>query len=171
MGRGQRAQTAYRGGMKMASVNKVILVGNLGADPETKYLPSGDAVTNIRVATTDRWKDKASGEMKEATEWHRIAFFGRLAEIAGEYLKKGSQVYVEGRIRTRKWQDKEGQDRYSTEIVADTMQMLGSRAGSGEPRGEPRGEPMGQKASEPKAAAPAKKPAGKFDDMEDDIPF
>ena len=155
----------------MASVNKVILVGNLGADPETKYLPSGDAVTNIRVATTDRWKDKASGEMKEATEWHRIAFFGRLAEIAGEYLKKGSQVYVEGRIRTRKWQDKEGQDRYSTEIVADTMQMLGSRAGSGEPRGEPRGEPMGQKASEPKAAAPAKKPAGKFDDMEDDIPF
>ena len=155
----------------MASVNKVILVGNLGADPETKYLPSGDAVTNIRLATTDRWKDKASGEMKEATEWHRIAFFGRLAEIAGEYLKKGSQVYVEGRIRTRKWQDKEGQDRYSTEIVADTMQMLGSRAGSGEPRGEPRGEPMGQKASEPKAAAPAKKPAGKFDDMEDDIPF
>jgi single-strand DNA-binding protein len=151
----------------MASVNKVILVGNLGADPETKYLPSGDAVTNIRLATTDRWKDKASGEMKEATEWHRIAFFGRLAEIAGEYLKKGSQVYVEGRIRTRKWQDKEGQDRYSTEIVADSMQMLGSRAGSGEPRGEP----MGQKASEPKAAAPAKKPAGKFDDMEDDIPF
>jgi single-strand DNA-binding protein len=155
----------------MASVNKVILVGNLGADPETKYLPSGDAVTNIRLATTDRWKDKASGEMKEATEWHRIAFFGRLAEIAGEYLKKGSQVYVEGRIRTRKWQDKEGQDRYSTEIVADTMQMLGSRAGSGEPRGEPRGEPVGQKASEPKGAAPAKKPAGKFDDMEDDIPF
>src|SRR5205809_809740 len=112
----------------MASVNKVILVGNLGADPETKYLPSGDAVTNIRIATTDRWKDKASGEMKEATEWHRIAFFGRLAEIAGEYLKKGSQVYVEGRIRTRKWQDKEGQDRYSTEIVADSMQMLGPLA-------------------------------------------
>src|SRR5881628_4200549 len=152
----------------MASVNKVILVGNLGADPETKYLPSGDAVTNIRVATTDRWKDKASGEMKEATEWHRIAFFGRLAEIAGEYLKKGSQVYVEGRIRTRKWQDKEGQDRYSTEIVADTMQMLGSRAGSGEPRGE---SSFGQKSAEPKAAAAAapgaaKKPAGKFDDME-----
>ena len=151
----------------MASVNKVILVGNLGADPETKYLPSGDAVTNIRMATTDRWKDKASGEMKEATEWHRIAFFGRLAEIAGEYLKKGSQVYVEGRIRTRKWQDKEGQDRYSTEIVADSMQMLGSRAGSGEPR------PEAARAAEPKAAAAAgaKKPAGKFDDMEDDIPF
>jgi single-strand DNA-binding protein len=155
----------------MASVNKVILVGNLGADPETKYLPSGDAITNVRVATTDRWKDKASGEMKEATEWHRIAFFGRLAEIAGEYLKKGSQVYVEGRIRTRKWQDKEGQDRYSTEIVADAMQMLGSRAGGGEPR-EPRGESAGARAAEPKpAAAAAKKPAGKFDDMEDDIPF
>jgi single-strand DNA-binding protein len=158
----------------MASVNKVILVGNLGADPETKYLPSGDAVANIRLATTDRWKDKASGEMKEATEWHRIAFFGRLAEIAGEYLKKGSQVYIEGRIRTRKWQDKEGQDRYSTEIVADSMQMLGSRSGAGEARSEPRGEPMGQKAGEPKAAATAaagaKKP-GKFDDMEDDIPF
>src|SRR5689334_10036120 len=150
----------------MASVNKVILVGNLGADPETKYLPSGDAVTNIRLATTDRWKDKASGEMKEATEWHRIAFFGRVAEIAGEYLKKGSQVYIEGRIRTRKWQDKDGQDRYSTEIVADTMQMLGSRAGAGEPRGEA----ASAKPAEGKPAA-AKKPAGKFDDMEDDIPF
>src|SRR5918993_6056799 len=115
----------------MASVNKVILVGNLGADPETKYLPSGDAVTNIRIATTDKWKDKASGEMKEATEWHRIAFFGRLAEIAGEYLKKGSQVYVEGRLQTRKWQDKDGQDKYTTEIVANAMQMLGSRAGMG----------------------------------------
>jgi single-strand DNA-binding protein len=160
----------------MASVNKVIIVGNLGADPETRYTPSGDAVTNIRVATTDRWKDKASGEMKEATEWHRIAFFGRLAEVAGEYLKKGSQVYVEGSLRTRKWQDKEGQDRYSTEIRGDVMQMLGPRAGSGEPR-EPR-EPAGQraeaKAAEGKAgeAKPAaKKPAGKFDDMEDDIPF
>src|ERR671938_1034126 len=141
----------------MASVNKVILVGNLGADPETKYLPSGDAVTNIRLATTDRWKDKASGEMKEATEWHRIVFRGRLAEVAGEYLKKGSQVYVEGRLRTRKWQDKEGQDRYTTEIVADTMQMLGSRAGSGEPRPEP----MGARAAEPKGArSVAKKPAG-----------
>src|SRR6059058_5561182 len=115
----------------MASVNKVILVGNLGADPESKYLPSGDAVANIRLATTDRWKDKTSGEMKEATEWHRVAFFGRLAEIAGEYLKKGSQVYIEGRIRTRKWQDKEGQDKYTTEIVADRMQMLGSRSGAG----------------------------------------
>jgi single-strand DNA-binding protein len=156
----------------MASVNKVIIVGNLGADPETRYTPGGDAVTNIRVATTDKWKDKASGEMKEATEWHRIAFFGRLAEIAGEYLKKGSQVYIEGSLRTRKWQDKEGQDRYSTEIRADTMQMLGRREGGGEPRGEPRAEtrpePQGERNE---SRAPAKKPAGKFDDMEDDIPF
>jgi single-strand DNA-binding protein len=148
----------------MASVNKVIIVGNLGADPETRYLPSGEAVTNIRVATTDRWKDKQSGEMKEATEWHRIAFFGRLAEVAGEYLKKGSQVYVEGALRTRKWQDKDGQDRYSTEIRADVMQMLGRREGGGEARTQPA---METKAAEPKA----KKPAGKFDDLEDDIPF
>ncbi len=148
----------------MASVNKVILVGNLGADPETRYQPSGEAITNIRVATTDKWKDKASGEMKEATEWHRIAFFGRLAEIAGEYLKKGSQVYVEGRIRTRKYQDKDGNERYSTEIIGDRMQMLGARAGSGEPR-----EPAAAKGEA--KPAPAKKPAGKFDDLEDDIPF
>ena len=154
----------------MASVNKVIIVGNLGRDPETRYLPSGEAVTNISVATTDSWKDKTSGEKKELTEWHRVAFFGRLAEIAGEYLKKGSQVYVEGALRTRKWQDKEGKDRYTTEIRADVMQMLGSRAGAGEPRGEPRGEPApkGEGAAKPAAA---KKPAGKFDDMEDDIPF
>ena len=157
----------------MASVNKVIIVGNLGADPETKYLPSGDAVTNIRVATTDTWKDKTSGEKKEATEWHRIAFFGRLAEVAGEYLKKGSQVYIEGQLRTRKWQDKDGQDRYSTEIRADVMQMLGRREGGGEPRGEREARspaPAESRAAEPKPAA-AKKPAGKFDDMEDDIPF
>jgi single-strand DNA-binding protein len=150
----------------MASVNKVILVGNLGADPETRYMPSGESVTNIRVATTDKWKDKQSGEMKEATEWHRIAFFGKLAEIAGEYLKKGSQVYVEGRLRTRKWQDKDGQDRYTTEIVGERMQMLGSRAGSGEPRAEPA---MAGKPGESKGAD--KKPASKFDDLEDDIPF
>jgi single-strand DNA-binding protein len=153
----------------MASVNKVILVGNLGRDQETKYMPDGAAITNASLATSFTWTDKASGEKKEETEWHRIMFRGRLAEIAGEYLKKGSQVYVEGRLRTRKWQDKEGQDRYTTEIVADTMQMLGSRAGSGEPR------PEATRASEPKAAAAAatgaKKPAGKFDDMEDDIPF
>ena len=153
----------------MASVNKVILIGNLGADPETRYLPSGDAVANIRIATTEVWKDKG-GEKQEHTEWHRISFFGKLAEIAGEYLKKGSPVYIEGRIRTRKWQDKEGQDRYSTEIVADRMQLLGSRGGGTE-----------SAAREPKAAAPAEsgggaKPAAKksgasFDDMDDDIPF
>jgi single-strand DNA-binding protein len=152
----------------MASVNKVIIIGNLGADPETRYTPGGDAVTNIRVATTDRWKDKASGEMKEATEWHRISFFGRLAEVAGQYLKKGSQVYVEGSLRTRKWQDKDGQDRYSTDIRGDVMQMLGRREGAGELPAE-RGEPRSTEARQP--AAPAKKPAGKFDDMEDDIPF
>jgi single-strand DNA-binding protein len=156
----------------MASVNKVIIVGNLGRDPETRYLPSGEAVTNISVATTDTWKDKASGEKKEQTEWHRVAFFGRLAEIAGEYLKKGSQVYIEGSLRTRKWQDKEGKERYTTEIRADTMQMLGSRAGAGEPRGEPRSEPPAPRGDAPaKGGAPAKKPGGKFDDMEDDIPF
>ena len=155
----------------MASVNKVIIVGNLGRDPETRYLPSGEAVTNISVATTDTWKDKATGEKKEATEWHRVSFFGKLAEIAGEYLKKGSQVYVEGSLRTRKYQDKEtGKDRYSTEIRADRMQMLGSRAGAGEPREGARetAAPKGEGAAKP---AGVKKPAGKFDDMEDDIPF
>src|SRR5438128_2702391 len=148
----------------MASVNKVILVGNLGRDPETKYMPDGAAITNVSIATSYQRTDKASGQKTEETEWHRVVFFSRLAEIAGEYLKKGSQVYVEGRLRTRKWQDKEGQDRYTTEIVADSMQMLGSRAGSGEPR------PESMKSAEPRggnagAGAPAaKKPAGKFDD-------
>src|SRR5436189_5323496 len=146
----------------MASVNKVIIVGNLGADPETRYTPSGDAVTNIRVATTDRWKDKTSGEMKEATEWHRIAFFGRLAEVAGEYLKKGSQVYVEGSLRTRKWQNKDGQDRYSTEIRADEMKMLGRREGGGEARalperGEARGPAKGGAGAPASSGAPAAK--------------
>jgi single-strand DNA-binding protein len=166
----------------MASVNKVIIVGNLGADPETRYTPGGDAVTNIRVATTDKWKDKTSGEMKEATEWHRISFFGRLAEVAGEYLKKGSQVYVEGSLRTRKWQDKDGQDRYSTDIRGDVMQMLGRREGGGMPRDEaaPRGGEAragsearagGESKSGSEAKPAQKKPAGKFDDMEDDIPF
>ena len=161
----------------MASVNKVIIVGNLGADPETRYTPSGDAVANIRVATTDKWKDKTSGEMKEATEWHRVSFFGRLAEVAGEYLKKGSQVYVEGSLRTRKWQDKDGQDRYSTDIRGDVMQMLGRREGGGAPRdeadrGASRGSSSGGEAKAGGEAKPAaKKPAGKFDDMEDDIPL
>lgn len=163
-----------------ASVNKVILIGNLGKDPETRYTPDGAAITNITLATTDTWKDKATGEKKEATEWHRVAFFGRLAEIAGQYLKKGRPVYIEGRIRTRKWQDKEGVDRYTTEIIADQMQMLGSREGMGAPGPEDDGSSSsarapavagGGAASTPRAAAPAKKPAGGFDDMDDDIPF
>ena len=154
----------------MASVNKVILVGNLGADPETRYLPSGDPVTNLRLATTDSWKDKASGEKKEATEWHRVVLFRRLAEVAGQYLKKGSQVYIEGRIRTRKWQDKDGQERYTTEIEAEEMKMLGSRQGQGEP--SPSYGSGGDSAPAyggAKPAATGKKPS--FDDMEDDIPF
>jgi single-strand DNA-binding protein len=150
----------------MASVNKVIVVGNLGRDPETRYMPDGAAITNVSVATSFQWTDKASGEKKEETEWHRVVFRGKLAEVAGEYLKKGSQVYVEGRLRTRKWQDKDGQDRYTTEIMATEMKMLGSRSGSGEPREAP-SEP---RATEPRPV-PAKKPAGKFDDLEDDIPF
>ena len=153
----------------MASVNKVILIGNLGADPETRYLPSGDAVTNIRIATTENWKDK-SGDKQEHTEWHRISFFGRLAEVAGEYLKKGSPVYIEGRIRTRKWQDKEGQDKYSTEIVADRMQLLGGRGGGGEGGGM-REAPAGAGSGGGGSKAPAKKSGGSFDDMDDDIPF
>ncbi len=151
----------------MASVNKVILIGNLGRDPETRYMPDGGAVTNVSIATTETWKDK-SGEKQEKTEWHRVAFFGKLAEIAGEYLKKGSQVYVEGRLQTRKWQDKDGQDKYTTEIVADRMQMLGSRQGMG---GGDR-EAAGERESRPAAKPAGAKPAGsKFDDFEDDIPF
>jgi len=159
----------------MASVNKVILVGNLGADPETRYLPSGDAVCNIRIATTDRVRDKASGDYKENTEWHRIVFFGKLAETAGQYLKKGRQVYVEGRIRTNKWQDKDGNERYTTEIVANDMKMLGSREGMGSPssnEGEYGGSMPSTGGSGSGAArpTPAKK-APSFDDMDDDIPF
>ncbi|MFT4191037.1 MAG: single-stranded DNA-binding protein, partial [Comamonas sp.] len=123
----------------MASVNKVIIVGNLGRDPETRFLPSGDAVCNITVATTDRYRDKQTGENKEITEWHRVNFFGKLAEIAGQYLRKGSQVYVEGSLRTRKWTDQSGVEKYSTEIRADTMQMLGSRQGAGGGQGGPGG--------------------------------
>jgi single-strand DNA-binding protein len=154
----------------MASVNKVILVGNLGADPETRYMPSGDAIANIRLATTFRWKDKQTGENKEETEWHRIVFRGRLAEIAGEYLKKGSPCYVEGRIRTRKWQDKDGQDRYTTEIMADNMQLLGSRGGAGEPRVD-REAAEANGGGAPKPAAAKKAPAGGLGEMDDDIPF
>ena len=153
----------------MASVNKVILIGNLGRDPETRYTADGAAITNITIATSDRWKDKASGEMKESTEWHRVAFFGRLAEIAGEYLKKGRPVYVEGRLRTRKWQDKEGQDRYSTEIVGDRMQLLGGRGGAENMAREPATAGAGAPSGE-KRAAPARKGGG-FDEMDDDIPF
>ena len=157
----------------MASVNKVILIGNLGADLETRYLPSGDAVTNIRIATSEKWKDK-SGEQQEHTEWHRISFFGKTAEIAGEYLKKGSPVYVEGRIRTRKWQDKEsGQDKYSTEIVGDRMQLLGSRSGSGgsEPMAREPREPAAASSGSAKPAAAKKGGGGAFEQMDDDIPF
>jgi single-strand DNA-binding protein len=141
-------------------VNKVILVGNLGKDPEIRYMPSGGAVANITIATSEQWKDKQSGEMQERTEWHNVVFYDRLAEIVGEYLKKGSQVYVEGSIRTRKWQDKEGKDRYTTEIIARDMQMLGGRgggAGSGQ-------EPQGQ--SQPRGSSP-----GKTEEFDDDIPF
>ena len=156
----------------MASVNKVILIGNLGRDPETRYMPDGGAITNISIATTENWKDKA-GEKQEKTEWHRVAFFGKLAEIAGEYLKKGSQVYVEGRLQTRKWQDKDGQDKYSTEIVANAMQMLGSRQGmGGGDRGDREGGPPSERAPAAAGAKPAAaKGGGKFDDFEDDIPF
>ncbi|WP_341685497.1 single-stranded DNA-binding protein [Limnohabitans sp.] len=163
----------------MASVNKVIIVGNLGRDPETRYMPSGDAVTNINVATTDRYKDKQSGEMREATEWHRISFFGKLAEIAGQYLKKGSQVYVEGSLRTRKYTDKDGVEKYATEIRAETMQMLGGRQGMGAPSDGGDGYDAPRSAPAARPAAPAARPApaaarpapGGFDDMDDDIPF
>jgi len=154
----------------MASVNKVILVGNLGRDPETRYSPDGAAITNVTIATSDRWKDKASGEMKEATEWHRVVFFGRLAEIAGEYLKKGRPVYVEGKLRTRKWTDKDGHERYTTEIVADNMQMLGSREGAGGDVEDSAAPPRASAGREASGRAPAKA-ASNIADMDDDIPF
>ncbi|MBI4985985.1 MAG: single-stranded DNA-binding protein [Rhodocyclales bacterium] len=154
----------------MASVNKVILVGNLGADPEMRYLPSGEAVVNLRLATTDTWKDK-EGNKQEQTEWHRVSFFGRQAEVCGQYLKKGSQIYVEGSIRTRKYQDKDGVEKYATEIRGDRMQMLGSRQGMGgdAPQRESSGGRGGQEQRKPAAAAPAA--GGNFNDFDDDIPF
>jgi len=158
----------------MASVNKVIIVGNLGRDPEVRTFPSGDRVANVTIATTDRWKDKTSGEMKEATEWHRIVFNGRLAEIAGEYLRKGSQVYVEGSIRSRKYTDKDGIERTAYEIRADQMQMLGSRQGMGSPSSQDDDDGASRRANPPARQQPVSKPAGKstgFDDMDDDIPF
>jgi len=170
----------------MASVNKVILVGNLGRDPEVRYSPDGAAICNVSIATTSQWKDKASGERREETEWHRVVMYNRLAEIAGEYLKKGRSVYIEGRLKTRKWQDKDtGADRYSTEIVADQMQMLGGREGGGgeggygggggyddAPRQQraPAQRPPAQRPA-PAAAAPAAGGAANLADMDDDIPF
>ena len=163
----------------MASVNKVILVGNLGRDPEIRYAPSGDAICNLSIATTDTWKDKQTGEKREATEWHRVVFFGKLAEIAGQYLKKGRAIYVEGRLQTRKWQDKDGQDRYTTEIRGNEMQMLGGRGESG---GESQmddggyGAPAQNSRPAPRQSAPQQggskpAPAGGFGDFDDDIPF
>ncbi|MBP6617005.1 MAG: single-stranded DNA-binding protein [Burkholderiaceae bacterium] len=181
----------------MASVNKVIIVGNLGRDPESRTFPSGDQVCNVTIATTDKWKDKQSGEMREATEWHRVTFNGRLAEIAAQYLRKGSQVYVEGSLRTRKWTDQAGVEKYSTDIRADSMQMLGSRQGMGGPQGggddgydqggqggydnAPRRAPAPAPAyaprppaaapRQPQAPAQAPRASSGFDDMDDDIPF
>lgn len=169
----------------MASVNKVIIVGNLGRDPEVRYMPSGDAVANIAVATTDKWKDKQSGEQREQTEWHRISFFGKLAEIAGQYLHKGSQVYIEGKLQTRKYTDKDGVEKFATEIKADSMQMLGSRQG-GEGGGQQGGAPRQQSNQRPQSngnaprqgqqgqerqAQQRQQPSSGFDDMDDDIPF
>ena len=142
-------------------INKVILVGNLGADPETRYMPSGSAVTNLSVATSESWKDKQTGEQKDRTEWHKVAMFNRLAEIAAEYLRKGSQVYIEGKIRTRKWQDRDGNDRWTTEIIADEMQMLGGRGGGG--GSAPMSSGPGSSSSPPPQPGP--------DDFDDDIPF
>ena len=178
----------------MASINKVIIVGNLGRDPEMRTFPSGDQVANVTIATTDKWKDKQTGEMREATEWHRVVFNGRLAEIVGQYLRKGSQVYVEGSLRTRKWTDQSGVEKYSTEIRADQMQMLGGRQGGGQPGGYVDGGygdqgGGGYEQQAPRRAAPAQRPAAPvqrpapapvaqapraasgFDDMDDDIPF
>ncbi len=152
-------------------INKVILVGNLGADPETRYMPSGGAVTNLSIATSESWKDKQTGEQKERTEWHKVAMFGRLAEIAAEYLRKGSQCYIEGKLRTRKWQDRDGNDRYTTEVIADEMQMLGGRGGGGGAApygggggGSSSNQPQGGGGGGGSSAPPA-------DDFDDDIPF
>ena len=160
----------------MASVNKVIIVGNLGRDPEVRTFPNGDRVANVTIATTDRWKDKQTGEPKEATEWHRAVFNGRLAEIAAEYLRKGSQIYVEGSLRTRKWTDAQGQEKYTTEIRVDQMQMLGRREGMGGPGGSEEGGGGGgysrpAPASRQAAAPAAAKSDSGFGDMDDDIPF
>jgi single-strand DNA-binding protein len=151
-------------------INKVILIGNLGKDPEVRYSPNGQAVANITLATSESWKDKTTGDKQEKTEWHRVVFFGKLAEIAGEYLKKGSQVYVEGRLQTRKWQDKDGADRYTTEIVANEMQMLGSRSGQGAPSSDFNQDQPAEAV--PRGTAPKKAPATTTaNELDDDIPF
>ena len=167
----------------MASINKVILIGNLGRDPEVRYTPSGSAICNAAIATSRNWKDKNSGEKVEETEWHRVVFYDRLAEIAGEYLKKGRSVYVEGRLKTRKWQDKEGKDQYTTEVIADNMQMLGGREGMGSGSAAGGDDEGGGYQERPQRSAPAARPApaGRpaapqksstgFDSMDDDIPF
>jgi single-strand DNA-binding protein len=159
-------------------INKVILIGNLGQDPEVKYMPNGGAVTNVTIATSESWKDKNSGEQKENTEWHRVVFFRRLAEIAGEYLKKGSKVYIEGKLQTRKWQDQSGNDRYTTEIIANEMQMLDARGGAGSGAGGGAGGSAGSGSySQPSSNAPSAAPqqsapaAGGMADFDDDIPF
>ncbi len=156
-------------------INKVIIIGNLGKDPETRYMPNGGAVTNITVATSESWKDKQSGQQQERTEWHNVVFFNRLAEIAGEYLKKGSKVYLEGSLRTRKWQDKSGADRYTTEIVGSEMQMLDSRAGGtanfGNEQQQGQGQQQGQQNYGSMAAPAQQAPAPADQDFDDDIPF
>lgn len=151
-------------------VNKVILIGNLGQDPEIKYMPSGGAVANVRLATSESWKDKTSGEMQERTEWHTIVFFNRLAEIVGEYLKKGGKIYVEGSLRTRKWQGKDGQDRYSTEIVASEMQMLDSKGGGGGGGSSSWDDDSGGRSGGGNKSG-GRKPQQAPDDLDDDIPF
>jgi single-strand DNA-binding protein len=162
--------------MASRGINKVILIGNLGKDPETRYMPSGGAVTNLTLATSESWKDKQTGEQKENTEWHRVVFFNRLAEIAAEYLRKGSKVYIEGRLQTRKWQGQDGQDRYTTEIVASEMQMLDSRGGGGggyEAPPVPTSSQPQSSTPQPQESSPSPKPAAQpmTDDFDDDIPF
>jgi len=171
--------TIPEGFLMARGINKVILIGNLGADPETRAMPSGTTVANLRVATSESWRDKQTGEQQERTEWHRVAFFGRLAEVAGEYLRKGSQVYIEGSLRTRKWQDKQGNERYSTEIIGNDLQMLGGRGGAGgsaaagagaesATRGGPGGGGAPPSDAEESAGGTA---AGRGEDFDDDIPF
>lgn len=169
--------------MASRGVNKVILIGNIGQDPEVRYTPGGSAITNISVATSEAWKDKQTGQSQERTEWHRVVFFNRLAEIAGEYLRKGSKVYIEGSLRTRKWQDQQGQERYTTEIVANEMQMLDGRSGAetsssapsygdyGAPASAPPSSPRSAPAGNQRSAPPQSSPAPDFDGFDDDIPF